>query len=55
MTPRELKKARMKMGLTQQELAEETGVKRLTIVRYETGVRPISETFAILISYMLKA
>lgn len=39
MTPRELKRIRMALGLTQAALAAELGVSRETLTRWETGRR----------------
>ena len=48
----QLKKYRQKSGLTQQELADETGIDRATIVRYENGSRtPPLENLKILAKY----
>jgi transcriptional regulator with XRE-family HTH domain len=48
----QLKKYRRKAGLTQQELADETGIDRATIVRYENGSRtPPLENLKILAKY----
>ena len=48
----ELKKYRKKAGLTQQELADATGIDRASIVRYENGTRnPPMENLNILSNY----
>ena len=48
----ELKKYRKKAGLTQQELADATGIDRASIVRYENGTRnPPMENLNILANY----
>src|SRR4051812_34733143 len=39
--PREVKYLRETLGLTQEELAERLGLKRLTILRWENGDEPI--------------
>lgn len=41
MTGRELKAARKKLGLTQGELAKAVGVQRVTVARWEAGLRKI--------------
>jgi DNA-binding XRE family transcriptional regulator len=41
MTGKELQAWRRKWGLTQEKLALCLGVNRITITRWETGVRPI--------------
>jgi len=48
----QLKKYRNKAGLTQQQLADKTGIDRATIVRYENGSRtPPLENLKILAKY----
>ena len=46
---RELKRIREELGLTQEELADELGVHRVTVGRWEIGERGISELAARLI------
>ncbi len=41
MRPRELKKIRNDLGLTQQQLAQKLGTTRMTVTRYECGTRRI--------------
>lgn len=41
MTPRTLKNRRASLGLTQEQLAEQLGVVRNTINRWEMGLHPI--------------
>ncbi len=41
MKPGELRAAREKLGLTQAELAKALGVQRVTVARWETGLRKI--------------
>lgn len=41
-----LKKVRIQLNLTQQELADELGVSRSSIANYESGIDPISRKFA---------
>lgn len=49
MTPTGLKRIRRGLGLTQEALAEAIGVDRVTVARWEVGLRPISEPIARLI------
>jgi len=46
MTAAEFKRIRQAMGLTQQALADQLGVARLTVARYETRARRIPEMAA---------
>ena len=41
MSGRELKAARERLGLTQAELAKAVGVQRVTVARWEAGLRKI--------------
>ncbi len=41
LTGRELRRQRLRLGLTQRELAERLGMARNTITRYERGFLPI--------------
>jgi repressor LexA len=41
MQPDKLKRARLELGLTQEQLAEQLGCQRLSITRYEGGTRKI--------------
>jgi DNA-binding XRE family transcriptional regulator len=49
MKPRELREIRERMGLTQEQLATELGVHRLSVNRWEVGVHriPLMLTLAI--------
>lgn len=49
MSPAKIKKIRMKLGLTQEQLAETIGVAKLTLSQYETGFRNPSKTVIILL------
>jgi len=49
MSPAKIKKIRMKLGLTQAQLAETIGVAKLTLSQYETGFRNPSKTVIILL------
>jgi transcriptional regulator with XRE-family HTH domain len=44
MTPTEFREARHKLGLTQAQMAEALGYKRLHISQMETGKSPIQRT-----------
>lgn len=41
MSPAELRKARLKLDLSQEELADALGVTRVTVARWEGGEREI--------------
>jgi transcriptional regulator with XRE-family HTH domain len=43
MKPEELKRRREELGMTQDELALEFGVKMMTVSRWERGVHPIPQ------------
>lgn len=43
----ELRKTRLRLGLTQAQLAKQLGVARNTVTRWETGARKIAPTVAI--------
>lgn len=47
LTGAELRKTRLRLGLTQEELAKELGVQRNTVTRWETGARKIAPPVAI--------
>lgn len=50
--PEKLKKARMDAGYTQQQVEDETGIKRFNLSKYENGERePNIETLAILAQF----
>lgn len=49
MKPQDLKRIRLQLGLTQQELADQLGVGRVTVTRWELGLRGISEPIARLV------
>lgn len=53
--PERIKYARKENGLTQRELAEETGIPASTIAKYETGkLEPDLEKLGILSNYLNK-
>jgi DNA-binding transcriptional regulator YiaG len=41
MEPKEVKRIRKRLGRTQAELAQDLGVSRETVARWETGTRPV--------------
>jgi DNA-binding transcriptional regulator YiaG len=47
--PTELRSIREKLGLTQTQLAEEIGVHRVTVAKWEAGDRSIPEPVARLV------
>ncbi|MCI0371432.1 MAG: helix-turn-helix domain-containing protein [candidate division NC10 bacterium] len=49
MTPAALRRIRRDLGLTQEQLAKELGVDRVSVARWETAARPISEPVARLV------
>ena len=54
MEPRELRRARAGLGLTQAQLAERLGVTKNTVARWEVGIRGIPEPTARLIGLIAK-
>jgi DNA-binding XRE family transcriptional regulator len=48
-----LRRLRKRLGVTQAQLAEELGVHRLTVVKWEAGTHRIPESVAKLVSRML--
>jgi repressor LexA len=55
MTPQDLKRARLALGLTQQGLADQLKQKRLAITRYEGGVRKIPGVVEVALSYIAQS
>ncbi len=53
-TPEKLKRIRSALRWTQEKLAAEVGVTRVSVARWETGVRGISEPVARLIRSLEK-
>ena len=49
MKPQDLKRIRQQLGFTQQELADQLGVGRVTVTRWELGLRSIPEPIARLV------
>lgn len=43
MTPKEFKRIRSSLGFSQEELADELGVSRVSVTRYEHGSAAINE------------
>lgn len=54
MTGQELKELRMQLRLTQEELGKRLGVARVTVARWELGLRQIAEPMARLVQYLAK-
>jgi DNA-binding transcriptional regulator YiaG len=54
MTPMEFRKLRDKLRVTQVELGEMLGTTSISVSRYETGLRAISDTVAILLRLLVK-
>lgn len=55
MTPQEFKEARLKLGFTQEQMAEALGVNSSRMVRqYESGNVPIRETIERLVQLLLR-
>ncbi len=53
--PERIKHARKEIGLTQREVAKETGIPLSTIAKYETGrLEPDLEKLGILANYFCK-
>lgn len=53
-TSDEVKAARLRLGLTQADLATRLGVGRVTLNRWEAGIQPVNPTAAILIRLLAK-
>ena len=53
MTPDQLKALRARLGLTQAELAEQIGVERNTVNRWEMGLLPIQTITALAVQHLL--
>lgn len=53
MTPADLKSIRTTLGWPQQRLADELGVQRNTVARWEMGVHPIAPMAARLIQSLI--
>jgi len=54
MTGNELRELRTQLGLTQEELGKRLGVARVTVARWELGLRHIAEPMARLMQYLAK-
>ena len=54
MTGDELKQLRMRLGLTQEELGQRLGVARVTVARWEIGLRRVPELAARLMQHVAK-
>jgi transcriptional regulator with XRE-family HTH domain len=55
MTGKEVRTLRLKLGLTQAELAEKVGVARNTVTRWEMGVLGVRESAARLMQLLANA
>lgn len=47
MNPEELKRRREALGMTQEQLARELGVRMMTVSRWERGVYPVARHIAL--------
>lgn len=54
MTGKEVRAIRLRLGLTQTELAEKVGVARNTVTRWELGLMGVRESAARLIQFLAK-
>ena len=54
MTGDELKQLRTRLGLTQDELGQRLGVARVTVARWEIGLRRVPELAARLVQHVAK-
>jgi DNA-binding transcriptional regulator YiaG len=54
MTGEELKTLRTRLGLTQNELRKRLGVARVTVARWEIGLRRVPELAARLVQHVAK-
>ena len=52
MTGDELKQLRTRLGMTQEELGQRLGVARVTVARWEIGLRRVPELAARLIQHV---
>jgi transcriptional regulator with XRE-family HTH domain len=52
-TGRELRKQRLRLGLTQAQLATRLGLNRMSISRYENGLWPIPKHVALAVKALL--
>lgn len=52
MSPDKLRKIRVKLELTQSELAEALGVSRITVTRWETGVLEIDKRTQLAVEHL---
>jgi transcriptional regulator with XRE-family HTH domain len=55
MTSKEVRAIRLRLGLTQAELAEKVGVARNTVTRWELGMLGVRESAARLMQLLAKA
>ena len=54
MTGDELKQLRTRLGMTQDELGQRLGVARVTVARWEIGLRRVPELAARLVQHVAK-
>jgi transcriptional regulator with XRE-family HTH domain len=54
MTSKELKDLRTRLGLTQNELGKRLGIARVTVARWEIGLRKVPELAARLVQHVAK-
>jgi transcriptional regulator with XRE-family HTH domain len=54
MTGDELRQVRLQLGLTQDELGQRLGVARVTVARWEIGLRRVPELAARLVQHVAK-
>ena len=54
MTGDELKQLRTRLGMTQEELGQRLGVARVTVARWEIGLRRVPELAARLVQHVAK-
>jgi len=53
MTKEGLKRARKRLGMTQQQLAEALGMQRTSVARMEMGIQPIMRTTELAVKYLV--
>ena len=53
MTIEELKRARKRLGMTQEELATALGMRQTSVARMEIGYQPIMRTTELSVKYLL--
>jgi transcriptional regulator with XRE-family HTH domain len=53
MTGQELRQARMRLGMTQKQLAEAIGMQKNSLAMIERGLRPVMKTTELSVRYLL--